>query len=87
MRKHRKRGKHRKQGYSILYLADKRPKKVCIIEKVFIAFRQLSEPVQTVLIIGILLVIGWLLAHPEVLLALLKVLLGWKSIQAALSES
>jgi len=46
------------------------------LRKAHAAFCQLSEPAQTVLIIGLLLLLAWFLAHPLLLATLIKALLG-----------
>lgn len=46
------------------------------LKKAFKVFCQLSDPAQTVLIIGILLLLAWLIAHPLFFATLMKALLG-----------
>ncbi len=45
-------------------------------KRVYTAFCQLSEPAQTMLIVGLLLLLAWLIAHPLLLADLFKVVLG-----------
>lgn len=54
------------------------------LKKVFTIFCQLSDPAQTVLVIGILLLLAWLLAHPLLVAALIKALLGLLTARATL---
>ena len=47
-----------------------------IFKKAFTVFCQLSDPAQTALIVGILLLLAWLIAHPLLLATFIKALLG-----------
>lgn len=46
------------------------------VERAFAAFCQLSEPAQTIFVVGVLLLLAWLVAHPFLLADLLKGVLG-----------
>jgi hypothetical protein len=57
-----------------------------IVKKLFDAFCQLSDPTQTVLVIGLLLLLGWLIANPLILVNLMKAILGLVTIRASFKE-
>ncbi len=56
------------------------------VKKLFDAFCQLSDPAQTVLVIGLLLLLGWLIANPFILVNLMKAILGLVTIRASFKE-
>jgi len=56
------------------------------LKKAFDAFCQLSEPAQTALVVGLLLLLAWLIAHPLLLATLIKVLLGAVTTWVTLKE-
>ena len=56
------------------------------MKKAFDAFCQLSEPAQTALVVGLLLLLAWLIAHPLLLATLIKVLLGAVTTWVTLKE-
>ncbi len=77
---------HSRRGRKSSRRRGKSPQEKSFFKKLFDAFRQLSDPTQTVLIIGLLLLLGWLIANPLILVNLLKVILGLITIRAALKE-
>ena len=60
------------------------PPKKSFFERSLDAFCQLSDAAQIVLIIGVLLLLSWLIAHPLILVILVKALLGLITIRATL---
>jgi len=64
--------RHRRRSKPQRKLMRDRP----FFQRAFAAFCQLSEPAQTVLIVGLLLLLFWLITHPLLLATLIKALLG-----------
>ena len=75
-----------RRGHKLLKRRGRPPQEKSFFKRLFDAFCQLSEPERTVLIIGLLLLLSWLIANPLILVALVKAFLGFISIWAALKE-
>ena len=58
----------------------KKNQKVGRLEKVLVAFKQLEEPVQTVIVLGILLLLVWIVSNPSVLMGLIKAFQLWLTV-------
>ncbi len=54
-------------------------------DKLLNTFKQLSEPVQVILIIGFLLLIAWIVSNPDVLRGLIRVIQLWLAIKGSFS--
>jgi hypothetical protein len=78
--------KHSGRRYRSVKQRDHPPQKKSFFKSLYDAFCQLSEPAQAILIIGLLLLLGWLLANPFILVNLVKVMLGFITIRATLKE-
>lgn len=77
---------HSSQSDKFTNRRGKPPREKRFFKQLFDAFCQLPEPTQTVLIIGLLLLLAWLLANPLILVNLVKVILGLITIRATLKE-
>jgi hypothetical protein len=48
-----------------------------VVDHILTAFRELSEPAQVILVIGIVLLLAWILTHPVLLQDIIKALQLW----------
>lgn len=55
----------------------KQPKRINNFGKLHQAFKQLSEPVQYTLVIGILILLAWIVSHPDVLQGIIRAFQLW----------
>src|SRR5438046_937339 len=74
----------RKQRYRPSRRHNRQPTNEHFLKKAYTAFCQLSESAQTIVIVGLLLLLAWLIIHPLLLAALLKVLFSTITIWVTL---
>jgi hypothetical protein len=76
----------RKHRYRPSRRHSRQPNNEHFLKKAYTAFCQLSEPAQTMVIVGLLLLLAWLITHPLLLATLLKVLLSAITIWVTLKQ-
>lgn len=65
---------------------NKPSKKLSFFEKVLAAFNQLEGSEQAVLIIGCLLLLAWIVSHPDILQGIIRALQLWFAIKGTISH-
>jgi len=77
----RKRRKHHSNTHQLSKRQSKPPQKLNKFDKLLSAFCGLSEPVQVILVLGVLFLLAWILSHPDLLKEIIRALQVWSALR------